>query len=269
METATVKFCNWEKYQGDSKRYETASWFRVETKIYLSEVWDLLPAEEFKAFMFLLAFTVDTAHKSGEVKMAIPKWARLSGSTVSIFESLLKKLTDNGIVAITEPAPCNHGAITVQSPGTHSDYTALRNETIRNETKRDVEEAAPPKKQISVIPNPISPIEELIASVPIPIQVTWENVWGSNLVLTQMPKAASWWITNPDLRKEGDTWPRFANGWFQREKDKLARAPAVAPIPIAGKADKPPPPTLVEQFDPITGELKIYAAPQCDARRGI
>lgn len=74
----------------------------------------------------------------------------------------------------------------------------------------------------------MNPIEALIDTIPVKAQAAWEAVWGSKLVQTELPKAASWWITNPEKRKPLDTFPRFANSWFQNEKER-PRQPTHAP----------------------------------------
>jgi hypothetical protein len=127
MDIWDVEFNNWGKYQGDARRYESSSWFRIQNSIWMHALWGALTDTEFKAFIFLVCQISHREHKSGRIKISIGLTSRHSGIPEKHIISTLEKLSDPLLSVITVHARCNHGAKT----GTHSAITALQDRTVQ------------------------------------------------------------------------------------------------------------------------------------------
>jgi len=115
-----VTFLNWEKYQGETKRYKHSYWFRTENKIWMHELWDRLSDREFRAFTFLKCYVSQQGHETGSATLELKTISRMSGIEPEIFISTIGKLRELEIVEtkgeINSPrdipvrAPCDSSA---------------------------------------------------------------------------------------------------------------------------------------------------------------
>ena len=131
-----IKILNWDKYQGESKRYESTSWFRVENTVWMHPLWDELSDSEFRAMIFVWSYTSQKAHKTGETEIVPKTLHRMSGIPEFVLISTIKKLCDLKVMECDfECSPGEHGEVTVQAPGEHGEVTVLRNVTnVTNDT---------------------------------------------------------------------------------------------------------------------------------------
>jgi len=93
-----IEVLNWEKYQGGSKRYESTTWFKMENKLWMNELWDALSPEEFKCFIFLLCYVSQKSHKTGRIEIEITTLSRMSGISSTILDSTVQALCKHGVV---------------------------------------------------------------------------------------------------------------------------------------------------------------------------
>jgi hypothetical protein len=134
MEGCRLRVLNWEKFQGDAKRYKSTSWHRIENTIWMHPLWDELDDSEYRAFSFLLCYVSQRAHKTAEVELNFKTIERLSRVKPAALASTVRKLCALGMAEIIEsPAPGTHGECTVNEQGTHSEETGAHCST--NTTK--------------------------------------------------------------------------------------------------------------------------------------
>jgi hypothetical protein len=134
MEGCTFKFLNWEKFQGDAKRYESSGWFRLENTTWMHPLWDSLDDSEFRALMFLFFYVSQRAHKTGEAELVFKTLHRMSGVKPEVLGRTVRKLVDLGMAEIIhEHAPCENGDCTVHAPCEHGLETALRTNERTND----------------------------------------------------------------------------------------------------------------------------------------
>lgn len=111
MERVEISFTEWPEYQGDSKRYESTAWLRLQNTIWMTELWEILDDAEFRCFIFLLTYTSQRAHKTGTIRVNLERIAQMGKLCEGTLRATLSKLEELGSLT------CTPSVRTVHAPG--------------------------------------------------------------------------------------------------------------------------------------------------------
>lgn len=152
--TLTVTIKNWDEYQGESKRYDTATWFRMQNSVWMNELWDVLDDAEFKVFIFMLSYTSQKFHKTGRAEINVKTISRMANFKENVLLNALAKLSKLKILSIN--TRCPHGDVTVHAQALHRSNTdesrevhALQNITEQKNILRIPKKTGEPKPPVS------------------------------------------------------------------------------------------------------------------------
>jgi hypothetical protein len=108
-----VTILNWAKYQGEAKKWEHPSWFRIQNDLPEHVLWDLLSGDEFKAFYAIWAEISRRAHREGKRVIVAAQFARIRNLPARAVLSALHKLASPvlGVISLREIPAAEFGAI--------------------------------------------------------------------------------------------------------------------------------------------------------------
>lgn len=229
-----IKFLNWEKYQGDSKRYSSSTWFRMQNDLWQHDLWESLSDAEFRAFYFLIAWVSRRAHKNGETEINMDKFERFANIKAKIFTSAIEKLEQYKVLQ------CLHGECPGQSRGTHRETAALPNPTQPNQLLcQNGKPVLPPDLQ--TLWNSNCGKLPKIAKMTEKRRRKWSTRWGENPDLSYWENAirrasgskfcrgetdsGNWKLTADFLIESEDSAIKIYEGKYDDKNRKTLRAP--------------------------------------------
>lgn len=125
-----IRILNWEKYQGRAKDYKTMPWFRLQSNIIFSDVYERLSASEFKFFVFILSWAALNSHESGQISLNFCSICSKSGVRKVRVRSALGHLATMGVleyqihspVSRTQHVRSETNERTLRTNGTDGDF---------------------------------------------------------------------------------------------------------------------------------------------------
>ena len=87
-----IEIVNWEKYQGESKKWINPTWFRIANDLYEHDLWFELNDAEFRAFYLILSRISKKFHITGKGKINLKTISRISGIKIPVLQCAIEKL---------------------------------------------------------------------------------------------------------------------------------------------------------------------------------
>lgn len=97
-ELLEIKILNWDKFQGNGKRFESTHWFRLNNRILAHPLWSELNSAELRVFIGLLAIVSRDGHQLGRVSATLGSFSASTRSKRSTVWTALEKLSAHGVV---------------------------------------------------------------------------------------------------------------------------------------------------------------------------
>lgn len=139
VKTYEITLLNWDKYQGEGKKWDKTRWYRQVNTEYEHVLWDILDDSEYRAWSFLKQYISKSGHLTGSITIAAETAQRLANVKPRAFRSVIEKLAAPGleIIAYSELTRSELGVDSESTSSEEGKKSALRNVTVRNETKHN------------------------------------------------------------------------------------------------------------------------------------
>lgn len=225
MDEIEIKIVGWSKFNG-RRDIKNPSWFRVEYRLLEDPDFFHFNAEEFKAWLYILAQAC--RKNSGQIKLNFLHSSRVSNISKKNMISAIQKLEELGL--LTRHA---YGDVTSTNANvTRQDRTGQdRTEQDRTgQTRQDSTRQAESELAVRHPPE-LTQVEEILNTRKVSYEITqaWLSAFpDAPWIISELKKAIAWESANPKRKKRD--FGKFMTNWMNRGWDKRRIEPEVKSI---------------------------------------
>jgi hypothetical protein len=257
VEGCVIEFLNWDTYQGEAKRYDSTTWFRLSNTLYEHELWDELDDAEFRGLMYLFQRTSREGHKTGRYRVIFRTESRMSGVSAAKLRSAVLKLRSRemGILKLhSVDAPCTIEELAVLSPpppqdepvnppASHGEVTG-HPPADRSAYDHDNDPPPPSACASGAAGKNCGPVEELsaegtrelLATFPQKLQHAWLKAYPAGWIVERLQALAAYAVVRQERGDPLEHLQAYATWWLDR--DWRARRKKPGKRTVAGGSSK-------------------------------